>query len=197
MRTTSVAVYKEINESGLLSKRRLEVYNILATFGEMTSGEVFSKIMKERDMNGISQSRARFTELRQMGVIEEVGTKKCRVTGHNVILWGITNQLPKKLTKKSKPKGWISIEKSKPRQSQFVLICDNRKEIDDEDLDEVNELIKSKEIHSDDMQQIFYPVLVAMYNSELNIFLVPDPAQGMITLEVSHWMELPNAPKRQ
>ena len=63
--------------------------------------------------NQISQSRARFTELRELGVIYEKGVRKCRITGKNVIEWDLTNRLPiifknKKQTKKQKINNVIS-----------------------------------------------------------------------------------------
>lgn len=45
--------------------------------------------------NVLSQSRARFTELRNLGVIYEKGIKQCSVTGRNAIEWELTNKLPK------------------------------------------------------------------------------------------------------
>ena len=44
--------------------------------------------------NQISQSRARFTELRELGVIYEVRNRKCTITGMNVIEWDLTDRLP-------------------------------------------------------------------------------------------------------
>ena len=49
--------------------------------------------------NVISQSRARFTELRELGVIYEVGVKKCSITNRNVIEWDLTDNLPFELEK--------------------------------------------------------------------------------------------------
>ena len=39
-------------------------------------------------------SRARFTELRELGVIYEKGERKCNITGRNVIEWDLTDKLP-------------------------------------------------------------------------------------------------------
>lgn len=42
-------------------------------------------------------SGSRFTEMRDKGIIEEVGTRKCSITNKEVILYDVTDQLPKKL----------------------------------------------------------------------------------------------------
>jgi len=54
--------------------------------------------------NQISQSRARFTELRELGVIYEKGEKQCSITGRNVIEWDLTDRLPVNLKKSNKTK---------------------------------------------------------------------------------------------
>ena len=104
-RQTSIDCYNQIKANGLLSKKRLEVYEAILKNAPCTSGEAFSTMTTKE--NQISQSRARFTELRELGVIYEKGTRKCRITGKNVIEWDLTNRLPiifknKKQTKKQK-----------------------------------------------------------------------------------------------
>tara|TARA_B110000908_G_C10236527_1_gene443653 strand:+ start:255 stop:677 length:423 start_codon:yes stop_codon:yes gene_type:complete len=91
-RQTSIDCYNEIKANGLLSKKRLQVYVAILKNAPCTSGEAFATMITKE--NQISQSRARFTELRELGVIYEKGNKKCRVTGKNVIEWDLTNKLP-------------------------------------------------------------------------------------------------------
>ena len=43
----------------------------------------------------------RFAELRDMKAIEEVGERKCSITGYNTLIWDVTNNLPIKRTKKN------------------------------------------------------------------------------------------------
>ena len=92
IRQTSINCFNEIKRNGLLSKKRLEVYVAILKKAPCTSGEAFA-IMTTKE-NQISQSRARFTELRELGVIYEKGLKKCTITGKNVIEWDLTDKLP-------------------------------------------------------------------------------------------------------
>ena len=91
-RQTSIDCYNEIKQNGLLSKKRLEVYEAILRKAPCTSGEAFS-IMTTKE-NQITQSRARFTELRELGVIYEKDIRPCMVTGRNVIEWDLTDNLP-------------------------------------------------------------------------------------------------------
>tara|TARA_R110001592_G_scaffold90443_2_gene265865 strand:- start:3949 stop:4371 length:423 start_codon:yes stop_codon:yes gene_type:complete len=102
IRQTSIDCYKKIKEQGLLSKKRFEVYQAILKKSPCTSGEAFA-IMTTKE-NQISQSRARFTELRELGVIYEVRNRKCTITGMNVIEWDLTDRLPITIKKSNKTK---------------------------------------------------------------------------------------------
>ena len=111
-RQTSIDCYNEIKANGLLSKKRLEVYEAILKNAPCTSGESFATMTTKE--NQITQSRARFTELRELGVIYEKGVRKCKITGRNVIEWDLTNRLPsnfknKKKTKKQKINNVINL----------------------------------------------------------------------------------------
>ena len=101
-RQTSIDCYNEIKENQLLSKKRFEVFEAILKTAPCTSGEAFSTMTTKE--NQISQSRARFTELRELGVIYEKDVRKCRITNRNVIEWDLTGRLPKdvKLSKNNK-----------------------------------------------------------------------------------------------
>ena len=104
-RLTSIDVYNKIQKEGLLSKKRWEIYQVLYAYGVQTSAEVVNKVNSNKNnVNPLSQSRARFTELRDMGVVEEMGTKLCSITGNNVIAWRVTNNLPTVIIKETKAK---------------------------------------------------------------------------------------------
>jgi hypothetical protein len=95
-RSTSIAVYRQIESEGLLSPVRWDVYKTLFHHGPLTQMETC------RLIKGIRQDRTympRFAELIRMGVLQEIGEKQCSITGRIVILWDVTNQLPRKLTK--------------------------------------------------------------------------------------------------
>lgn len=93
-RDTSILAYHKIKENGLLSQRRRQVYETVFNYGPMTSAEAFKIINQNSPIKNITQSRARFTELRSMGVFKEIGQKICSVTGHTAINWDVTSQIP-------------------------------------------------------------------------------------------------------
>lgn len=80
----------------------MEVYSALFKAGPMTANEVFVHLYGQTGgpKNAASNSAARFSELRDMGVIKEVGVRSCRVTGMNVIEWDVTSRLPVKIQKR-------------------------------------------------------------------------------------------------
>lgn len=101
-RYTSIQAYYHVKNSGVLSLRRWEVYHAILQLGRVTSAEAFKSQLND-GLGGMTQSRARFTELRDMGFIYEDGTKVCNVTGRTAIAWRICTELPDVLVKK-KPK---------------------------------------------------------------------------------------------
>ena len=102
MRQTSIDCYNQIKEQGLLSNMRFKVYEAILKKAPCTSGEAFATMTTKE--NQISQSRARFTELRNLGVIYEKGEKQCSITGRNVIEWDLTDRLPVNLKNPNKTK---------------------------------------------------------------------------------------------
>jgi hypothetical protein len=99
VRETSAAAYQEIEQRGLLSKARWEVYKAVYFHGPCTSGEAY-QFIPHGHRGALSQSRARFTELRDMGVLKEAGERECRVSGHRCIVWDVTSKLPDKLQRR-------------------------------------------------------------------------------------------------
>ena len=93
-RRTSLEAWRAINQNGLLSKRRLEVYNVVFDFGPLTSAEAFRILNQNKPMGAITSSRARFTELRDAGVFYEVRERFCNATGRLAIEWDVTENLP-------------------------------------------------------------------------------------------------------
>ena len=100
-RKTSIECFNKIKQEGLLSKRRLEVYEALYTSAPCTSSEAIRNAKTTFGVFGVS---SRFTELRDLGVIYEKGEKKCTITGRNVIEWDLTNGLPINFKKNNKTK---------------------------------------------------------------------------------------------
>lgn len=100
-RQTSIDCYNQIKANGLLSKRRFEVYEALLSSAPCTSSEAIRNAKTTFGVFGVS---SRFTELRDLGVIYEVRTRECTVTGRNVIEWDLTDRLPVNVKKSNKTK---------------------------------------------------------------------------------------------
>ena len=98
VRQTSIDCYNQIKASGLLSKRRFEVYEAIYKNAPCTTNEALKGIYLS-DGNYRSNEGSRTTELRDLGVIYEKSIKKCTVTGRNVIEWDLTDKLPIKPAK--------------------------------------------------------------------------------------------------
>jgi len=97
-RQTSIDCYNQIKQEGLLTKRRLEVYESIFNYAPCTASEVFN------DKNLKTNQSGRFTELRDLGVIYEKCVRPCRITGRNVIEWDLTDRLPVDIKKSNKTK---------------------------------------------------------------------------------------------
>ena len=98
IRQTSIDCYNKIKEEGLLSKRRLQVYESIYNSAPCTASEVF----KEKNLK--TNQSGRFTELRDLGVIYEKGERTCSITGKNVIEWDLTDRIPVNIKKSNNTK---------------------------------------------------------------------------------------------
>ena len=136
-RQTSIDCYNEIKEQGLLSNMRFKVYEAILRKAPCTSGEAFATMTTKE--NQISQSRARFTELRELGVIYEKGEKQCSITGRNVIEWDLTDRLPVNVKSSNKTKQ----QKKNLALKSLRELYKNKDISTDEDWKIVADLIKS------------------------------------------------------
>ena len=100
-RQTSIDCYNQIKNSDLLAKRRFETFEAIFKSAPCTRQEALEHT---NPLNALSLSAARFTELRRLGVIYEVKTRECRVTGRNVIEWDLTDKLPVEIKSSIKTK---------------------------------------------------------------------------------------------
>ena len=82
-RQTSIDCFNQIKEEGLLSNMRFKIYESILINAPCTSAEVLSTMLSKN--SAITSSRARFTELRELGVIYEVQNRKCTITGRTSI----------------------------------------------------------------------------------------------------------------
>lgn len=99
VRETSVAAFLAIQESGLLSRRRLEVYEVLSPDGPLTATQIAERMRGHKSSSVGANVHARLCELREMDAVEELGTITCPITNMTVILWDVTGRLPIKRKK--------------------------------------------------------------------------------------------------
>jgi hypothetical protein len=99
-RQTSVDAYNSIRNSGALSKLRWKVYDFVFKNGPCTAKQVHLNLREEGQNDGCYTTR--MSELRDSGLLFEVGTAKCEHTGREVTLWDVTANLPIKVSKKDK-----------------------------------------------------------------------------------------------
>jgi hypothetical protein len=98
VRATSILAYNEITTSGLLSKKRMQVYKVLYRLGKATGSQVAQEYKSHYPSASHSESiRNRITELVQQGVV--------RVTAN------LPTKLPKKATKRAKKEELLSLIK--------------------------------------------------------------------------------------
>lgn len=99
-RQTSIEAYNTIKENGLLSLRRWQFYDVLFRFGPLTQNECARKVeLVYKTKLSESGIGSRLSELRTMGVVQEVGKRRDSITGMKNILWDCTKKLPIKLEK--------------------------------------------------------------------------------------------------
>lgn len=92
-RRTSALVYRQIQEEGLLSKLRFQVYAVLYDHGPLTCKEVLRYLPDGVERDSVSP---RMKELVRLGVVAEHGERLCTVSDRQAVLWDVTDQLPVK-----------------------------------------------------------------------------------------------------
>jgi len=110
VQTTSIETYHAIKNSGLISEKRLKVFDIFYQNPQgLTGSEVSEIYRKENPTSQHSETiRNRITELVQMGVLVELGVVECQFSKRNVTKWCCIDKMPipleKKLTRKEQIK---------------------------------------------------------------------------------------------
>ena len=135
-RQTSIDCYNKIKLEGLLSKRRLEVYEALLSTAPCTSSEAIRNAKTTFGVFGVS---SRFTELRDLGVIYEKDVRPCKVTGRNVIEWDLTDRLPINVKNANKTKK----KKINDAVNSLRVLYKNKDISTNDDWREVADLIKN------------------------------------------------------
>jgi|KBSMisStaDraftv2_1062788.scaffolds.fasta_scaffold00662_14 hypothetical protein len=90
-RHTSVEAFYRALDAGVINTRRLQAYAGLAELGIATVSETFEHLKDTRQLTirYDSNTATRFSELRDLGLIREVGERPCRVTGQTCITWAV------------------------------------------------------------------------------------------------------------
>lgn len=118
-RRTSAQTFAEIKASGLLSNRRMQVYQILYHHGAMTGAQVAQVFKSKYGPTGHSENiRNRLTELRDMGCVVETGVVTCPISGRNVLQWQTNDEMPQKPPRKKTKK-----QKEAKHYNQGVKDC--------------------------------------------------------------------------
>jgi len=95
----SLDAYHQIKAEGLLSKRRLQVYEIIAKHGPINPNQIYQNYLHFLPQHSVTP---RLIELVRQGVIREEFSKPCPLTGHMSGFFVSTNNLPKKLEVKKR-----------------------------------------------------------------------------------------------
>jgi Fe2+ or Zn2+ uptake regulation protein len=105
---TSIDTYHAIKDSGLISEKRLKVFDIFYENPDGLTGSQVSEIYRKNHPTSQHSEtiRNRITELYEMGVLIEVGVVECEYTKRKVMKWCCIDKMPipleKKQTKKEK-----------------------------------------------------------------------------------------------
>lgn len=95
IRNTSREAYEKIKANGLLSERRMQVYDVLYVHGPLTQNETWKLVQEKYNPEISKQSiNPRFAEMELRTVVEVVGSKCCSVTKQKCLLWDVTPNLP-------------------------------------------------------------------------------------------------------
>lgn len=95
-RDTSIEAYHAIKESGLLSAKRWQVYDILFEHGPLTATGISKYILDFDTAIGSAHRNvhARLDELKKMTVVAEVGKTTCPLTNMTVYKFDVTENMP-------------------------------------------------------------------------------------------------------
>ena len=109
VRPTSIETYHRVIESGLLSKRREQIYSILFKYGKdigLTGAETFHYFKDEfgGTIPTNSNVNTRLAELRDMGCVTEFDPRTCTKTGNDNYVWIANDNMPVKLVKPTRTK---------------------------------------------------------------------------------------------
>jgi Fe2+ or Zn2+ uptake regulation protein len=95
----SMDAFNHIKKNGLLSDKRLKVYQIFVNNPLGLTGSEVSDIFKKNYPSSQHSEtiRNRITELRDMGVLDEIGNVDCKFTKRKVMKYRVNTNMPTKL----------------------------------------------------------------------------------------------------
>lgn len=100
-RQTSVDVYHQIVEEGLLTHQKALVYVHLFKHGPLTGRELTKAIAAPGET--ATSYHKRLSELRDLGVVKECPERECAVSGNVALTWDVTDALPTKVLRTKPP----------------------------------------------------------------------------------------------
>jgi hypothetical protein len=95
VRATSIEAYRSIVAEGTIGRLQAVVYDVLFREGALTATEVLYFLPDKKYCTQHSIA-PRFAEMKRWGVIEDVGKRKCRITGRICIICDVTGRMPVK-----------------------------------------------------------------------------------------------------
>lgn len=100
VRETSIDCYNRMVADGSLGKRDLEVIEVMAfnTGEPMTANEIGVKMPRRVDISH-QNIHTKLWNMRNKGVVEEVGKRVCTVSGNVNLTFELTDRLPVKFEK--------------------------------------------------------------------------------------------------
>jgi hypothetical protein len=100
VRDTSIEAFRTIRDNGLLSKRRMQVYEYLFKHGPCDARSMAEALAKEHGVK-VDSFQPRIAELIRVGVVSKVGEVSNPKTGHTVEVFDVTSALPVKFYRDS------------------------------------------------------------------------------------------------
>ena len=85
-RETSIEAYREALAGGLINRQHSEILALVLKRGPATSAETVQDTVLAKNLN---LTRARFTELHQVGWLKSLEPRHCRITGHRATVWDL------------------------------------------------------------------------------------------------------------
>lgn len=114
-RQTSIIAYNTIKSNGVLGKLQMQVYDFLFHNGPLTQRELIDGL--NTTVNTTFGIHQRFSELKKLKLIKDIGTTECDVTGMKVLLWDVTSEI---VTRKPKETAQERIDKLSVRIEKLL-----------------------------------------------------------------------------